>query len=64
MSDLAPVVPGSKQRGVSWMQGGRGSLLRYDATKEKSHLAVAFFIVLGGDGGIRTHDTGISRMHP
>ena len=46
------------------MQGGRGSLLRYDATKEKSHLAVAFFIVLGGDGGIRTHDTGISRMHP
>jgi hypothetical protein len=24
----------------------------------------AIFIFPGGDGGIRTHDTGISRMHP
>jgi hypothetical protein len=42
----------------------RRALFDSCATKEKSHLAVAFFIVLGGDGGIRTHDTGISRMHP
>jgi predicted DNA-binding transcriptional regulator AlpA len=31
--------------------------------KEKAP-SQGLFQVTGGDGGIRTHDTGISRMHP
>ena len=32
--------------------------------KEKATLRWLLLLQLGGDGGIRTHDTGISRMHP
>ena len=50
--------------GIRLYAAGRPCALLVCTANEKKPPCGGFFLDSGGDGGIRTHDTGISRMHP